>query len=59
MICELMKQLQMAEAAAMDGYRGSCNLRKKARFATIFRESQEKQQIHEQQCEECGQQRAA
>ena len=59
MTCELMKQLQIAEAEAIQGYQENCNLRKKARFSSIFRDSQEKQRIHEQECEECRGERAA
>jgi hypothetical protein len=59
MLCETMKELQRAEAAAMDGYRQSCDHRRKARYALIFREAQRLQVEHEEACEMCKKKVAA
>ena len=57
MICEEMKKFQKAEADALEGFCSTCLIRKKARYAELYREAQREQELHE--CKICHPERKA
>lgn len=57
MVCKVMEGLRVAEADALEGFCSTCLIRKKARYAELWREAQREQELHE--CSVCQPERRA